>query len=494
MALVAGIKHLRDGIEPQAVLGEDMSTIGVIGTAPFADASVFPLNTPVYLTTSDSTKRAALGSSGTLVDAATGVSAQLANTGAARMVVVRVDHDADPAAVIANIIGNEANRTGMWALLDAPEQLAVTPRLLIVPGYTSQTVQGLGDVTVTGAGSGGTDGTFPLAFTGGTGSGGAGTFTVTGGAVTSVTLTARGEYSEAPTLDFSASANLTGETITVALEQVANGVCANMPTICERLKAVFLPEGPTNTRTAAVNWLETLPRSGRILHPLRQDAKVLDGDGNSVTKPLSPYIMGCYVARDAGTDGVPTRSAANQSIYGITGVTPVIPFSFIDESVEGQSDIALSFGIVAKGDLGVSGAISDGGFVFWGTDTLSSASEWLFANVNRMRDYLELMQVKALRYYLGRFNLTSQTVQAIINTLESELIKLKADQYILDFRLGFDADVNTPENLRLGYIDLQFQAEEPPVLRKITLRSRRHREALEALANNIAIQINTDVA
>jgi phage tail sheath protein FI len=492
MALVAGIKHLRDGIEPQAVLGADMSTIGIVGTALHADSTVFPLNTAVFLETSDATKRAALGSAGTLVDALAGISAQLANTGAARVVVVRVEHDADAATVVSNIVGSEANRTGMWAFLDAPEDLGFTPRLLIVPGYTSQTVQGLGDVTITAAGSDGTDGTFPLAFTSGTGSGAAGTFTVTGGAVTSVNLTARGEYSVAPTLDFSASANLTGENITVALDQVANAVCANMPTICERLNAVFLPEGPTNTRTAAVNWLETLPRSGRILHPLRQDAKV-DVDGTTVTKPLSPYVIAVYVSRDAGTDGVPTRSAANESLYGLVGVSPKIPFSFTDESTEGQSDIGISFGIVAKGEVGVSGAISDGGFVFWGTDTLSPASEWLFANVNRMRDYMEIMQVRALRYYLGRFNLTSQTVQAIINTLQSELIRLRADEYILDFRLGFERDANTPENLRLGFIDLQFKAEEPPVLRKITLRSRRHREALETLANNIAIQVSTDI-
>lgn len=493
MTLVVGIKHLRDGIEPQSVLGADMSVIGIIGTAPGAEAATFPLNTAVDLKTNETTKRTALGTTGTIVDALAGISAQLANVGAAKTVIVRVEEGVDAAATIANILGSEASKTGVWAFLDAPEELGLTPRLLIAPGYTSQSVQGISDATISDGGNSGADGDFALAFSGGTGSGAAGTFTVTSGAVTSVTITERGEYTVAPTLDFSASTGLTGTDITVGLQQLANAVCAIMPTIAERLRAMFLPEGPSSTRQAWLDWMETIPRSGRIMHPLRQDAIVLDDEGNNVTKPLSPYIIGIYVKRDAGTDGVPTRSAANESINGLVGVSPRIPFSITDDSSQGQIDLAVSAGIVFRGDVGVDGSLADGGFGFWGTDTLSQESEWLFANVNRMRDYLELLQVKALRNYLGRYNLTLQAVRAILNTIESQLIRLNADDYILGYRLGYEPDANTPENLRLGFIDLMFMAEEPPVLRKITLRSRRHREALLSLSQNIAIQIGTEV-
>lgn len=489
MALVVGIKHIRDGIEPQAVLGADMDIIGIIGTAEDADTGVFPANTPVALRTNETTKRAALGATGTIVDALNGISAQLSATGAAQCVIVRVAEGEDAFDTIANIIGSEANETGIWAFLNAPEDLGLTPRLIIAPGYTSQAQKGLGDITLTDGGSGGTDGTFALAFTGGTGSGGAGTFTVTSGAVTSVTITDPGVYTVAPTLDFSASTDLTGEDITVALEDLANGVCAAIPTVLNRLRAMFLPEGPTSSYEAWLTWKETLPTNARILHPLMQDARVLDGDGSPVTKPLSPYVIALYVRRDTETDGVPTRSAANAPLYGLVGVTPKIKFSIIDENSEGQTYLAASAGIVVRGETGVDGSLTDGGFTFWGTDTLSTESEWLFANVCRMRDYLELMQVKALRVYLGKYNLTVQTVQAVVNTIESQLISLKADGYVIDYRLGFDPDTNTPEDLRLGYIDLMFMAEEPPVLRKITLRSRRHREALISLARNIATQI-----
>lgn len=493
--LIAGVKHLRDGIEAQSVLGADMSVIGIIGTAAGADADVFPLNKPVLLYTNDTTKRTALGTSGTLVDALAGISAQLGRSaGAARCVVVRVEHSETAQTVIGSMVGSEANGTGVWAFLDAPEDLGVTPRLLIAPGYTAQAVKGLVDPVISAAGSGGTDGTFALAFTGGTGTGAVGTFTVTGGALTAITITNPGAYTVAPTLSFAASSGLTSATATVSLEQLANGVCAIMPTIADRLKAKFLPEGPTSSRAAAVDWLETLPRSAAILHPLRQDAKVIDAEGDVVTKPFSPYVIALYVRRDAEHDGRPGHSIANQPIYGIVGVSPTIRFSITDPAVEGQDDLAISFGIAFRGDTGVDGALTDGGFTFWGTDTLSQESEWLFANVCRMRDYIEIMQVKAVRTYLGRYNLTLQTVQAIINTLDTHLRGLKADGDILDYRVEFDPDRNTPAELRLGNIDITFKAEEPPVLRKIIIRSRRYAEALDGLVRSISIQLGNQEA
>lgn len=83
------------------------------------------------------------------------------------------------------------------------------------PGARSNIPQGAtGHGTITG-GSGGTDGTFALAFTGGNFDvNPTGTFTVSGGAVTAITITGPGLYIggaiTAPTLDFSASTGLTG--------------------------------------------------------------------------------------------------------------------------------------------------------------------------------------------------------------------------------------------------------------------------------------------
>ncbi|MER9024944.1 hypothetical protein NKI01_20560 [Mesorhizobium sp. M0815] len=68
-------------------------------------------------------------------------------------------------------------------------------------------VVGNGAIT---AGSGGANGTFDLAFAGGTGSGAAGRFVVAGGALTQILITAPGSYTVAPTFSFGASAGLAG--------------------------------------------------------------------------------------------------------------------------------------------------------------------------------------------------------------------------------------------------------------------------------------------
>lgn len=62
-----------------------------------------------------------------------------------------------------------------------------------------------------------TDGTYALAFTGGTGSGGAGTFTVVNGRVASTTITTPGSYTVAPTPSFSAAPGGTGAAGTATL-------------------------------------------------------------------------------------------------------------------------------------------------------------------------------------------------------------------------------------------------------------------------------------
>lgn len=79
----------------------------------------------------------------------------------------------------------------------------------------------VGHGSITG-GSGGTNGTFALAFTGGNFSANpTGTFTVSGGAVTAISFTTPGEYigasPTAPTLSFAASSGLTGASATATV-------------------------------------------------------------------------------------------------------------------------------------------------------------------------------------------------------------------------------------------------------------------------------------
>lgn len=490
MTQVMGIQHIRDGVEIQTVVAADLGIIGIVGTAPGANPAVFPYDDPITFYSNDTAMLQSLGSTGTLADALKAISLQLSNA-AVKVVVVRINPGANTAAAVAAIVGNEANRTGMWALLDAPDTLGVTPRVIIIPGYTSQIENGVASIAVTNGGSG-YWADFPVTATGGSGTGFSGIAHVKDGVIQSVEIVNAGSgYSVAPTLVWTAGSG-TGAAGTATLGSVANQICANIPTILDRLKAVFIPEGPTSSRAAAVSWLGTLPRSARILHPLRQDAKVLDVDGVTiVTKPLSPFAAALYSRRDSENEGIPSKSVANQSINGLIGLSPVIPLDITNDTTTGMSDIAAHFGIVVNGQAGVDGSLSDGGFIFWGTDTLSADTQWQFANVVRLRDYVEINQIKAERNYLGRENITIQTVQAIVNTMEDQLADLQRNGHIIGFRVGFDPEDNTAGELRNGILSIMFLMEEPSPLRLLKIRSRRYAAALDQLVIDIAVQLGT---
>jgi phage tail sheath protein FI len=496
---VVGIRHVRDEVEILPTLGAEMSVVGIVGTAPDANAETFPLNTPVYLTSNDKALVAALGASGTIPDAISGVSAQLGvGQGAFRAVVVRVEEGEDVDETIANIVGSESLGTGIWALLDAGVDLGVVPRINIVPGHTSQFTSGLSTLTLATQGSNLTEAP-TVGFTGGGSDPGKvlptahavlGTGDNAGKVVSLVIDTPGKNLSGSLTVTFTGGGSEVGKvlpTATAAIGALANPVIAIAPTILDRLRGVLIADGPSGTRQSWIDWRETI-QSDRII-PLCVDVKVLDAQGNIVTRPSSPRIAGIAVRRDHEFEGRPFHSWANQAVRGIVGASRPIPFSLTDGAYEGQELIGLNGGIIVKGEAGIEDALAEGGFVYWGTDTCSEDPLWQFYHIVRGRDYIELSQIKALRYYLGRYNITLQTVNAILGTIESFLSSLKVSGDLLGYRVGFEPDANSPEDLRQGYLQVMFRAEEPPVLRKVTISSRRYRDALNDLANTIAVQL-----
>jgi lysophospholipase L1-like esterase len=107
--------------------------------------------------------------------------------------------------------------------LDVATSISARDAALLSSGLWPTTAAGIGNgVAGTSglvAGSGGTDGTFALAFSGGTQVlAPVGYFVVTGGAVTQVVITYKGYYSAGtPTISFAASSGLTGASVTAVM-------------------------------------------------------------------------------------------------------------------------------------------------------------------------------------------------------------------------------------------------------------------------------------
>lgn len=112
--------------------------VGIVCTADDADAATFPLNTPVLIT-DVLTASGKAGKTGTLASTLDAIGDQSKPV----TVVVRVPQGESEAETTSNIIGGvtaDGKRTGMKALLAAPAQLGVKPRILGVPGHDTQAV------------------------------------------------------------------------------------------------------------------------------------------------------------------------------------------------------------------------------------------------------------------------------------------------------------------------------------------------------------------
>ncbi len=122
---------------PRTIRTTKSSIIGLIGTAPDADNTVFPLNKPVLIVGSRR-EAAKLGATGTLPMAINGIFDQIG----AMVIVIRVESGEDEVETIANIIGGVDAQTGDYkgvqAFLSAESIVHAAPRILIAPGFTHQ--------------------------------------------------------------------------------------------------------------------------------------------------------------------------------------------------------------------------------------------------------------------------------------------------------------------------------------------------------------------
>lgn len=128
-----GIETIEPGDGIRSIRTTKSSVIGLIGTAPAADAAAWPLNTPI-LVLGDRRNLTDLGATGTLPDAFDGIFDQIG----AAVVVVRVEEGADIDATLTNIVGANANDTGVHAFAKAEVMVGYKPRILCAPGFTSQ--------------------------------------------------------------------------------------------------------------------------------------------------------------------------------------------------------------------------------------------------------------------------------------------------------------------------------------------------------------------
>ena len=130
------VTEINEGLRPIRTISSAIQ--GLVATADDADATKFPLNTPVLITNT----QAAVAKAGTQGTLKTALQA-MANQANSICVVVRVATAEDEAAQSSNVIGTvdaEGKYTGAKALLLAKSKLGVQPRIIGAPGLDTAAV------------------------------------------------------------------------------------------------------------------------------------------------------------------------------------------------------------------------------------------------------------------------------------------------------------------------------------------------------------------
>ena len=439
------------------------SVIGLVGTAPSADATAFPLNTPVLIAGSrrEAAKLDLLGTGlGTLPSAMDAIFDQ---TGAV-VIVVRVEEGETDPETLANILGGvnaiNGQYEGVHALIASESVVGFQPRILIVPGFTHTRVSGgVTAITVNTPGSGYTSAP-AVAITGGGGTGatavavlGTGT---NAGKVTAVQVTNPGSgYTTAPTVAFTGGGG-TLAAATASFGIVGNAVVAELLGIAERLKACIIADGPNTNDADAIAYGNDFG-SGRI-YVVDPKVIVTDSTGFTVTEWSSPRAAGLIAKSD--NDRGFWWSPSNQEINGIQGTARPIDFTLGDANSRAN----------LLNESNIATIIRQDGFRLWGNRTLSSDPKWAFLCVRRTADIINDSLLRAHLWAVDR-GITKTYVDEVKEGVNNYLRHLTSIGAILGGECWADPDLNTPDQIAQGkvYFDFDFTPVYPA--EHVTFRS-----------------------
>ena len=435
------------------------SVIGIVGTAPSADATAFPLNTPVLIAGSK-TEAAKLDMLGTGLGTLPAALDSILDQVGAVVIVVRVAEGNDSAATLANVLGgvnaNTGQYEGVYALLGAESVVGFQPKIILAPGFTHQRrANVVSAITVGNQGSGYTSAP-TVSLTGGGGTGATATATVVGGKVTKVTVTNPGTgYTSAPTVAFTGGGG-TGATATASYGTIGNAVVAELLGIADRLRAVILADGPNTTDAAAIAYAGDF--GSKRVYLCDPNVTKTDSAGNNVTAYNSPVVAG-IIARTDNDIGF-WASPSNKDVYGITGTSRPIDFTLGDASSRAN----------LLNEKNVATIIRQNGFRLWGNRTLSSDPKWAFLCVVRTADMINESLLRAHLWAVDR-GITKLYVDEVKEGVNAYLRGLKARGAILGGQCWADPALNTPDQIAQGkiYFDFDFTPVYPA--EHITFRS-----------------------
>jgi hypothetical protein len=433
------------------------SVIGLIGTAPDADAAKFPLNTPVLV--ASRSEMAGLGTTGTLQSALDLIYDQAG----AVVVMIRVAQGADERATITNVVGGINGTTGAYegvhAFLASENAVGFAPRVLIAPGFTHQrTANGILTIPVTTQGSGYT--IAPAVTIAAPPAGGAQATAVavlgTGvnaGKVVSITVTNPGEgYTSNPTVTIAApTSGVQAVAGTPTRGTVRSRVLAELLGIANRLRAVIIADGPNTTDAAAI--------------------QLNDDFGSDRIYVIDPWVLvaGEAVPASSAVAGLINKvdnergfwwSPSNNEIAGIEGTARAIDFTLGDYTSRAN----------LLNEQKIATIIREQGFRLWGNRTLAMDPLYAFLSVRRTADMINESILRGHLWAVDRC-ITATYLEEVQESVRGYLRSLKARGAILGGDVWVDPELNTPAAISSGQVFFDFEFTPPYPAERVTFRS-----------------------
>ena len=434
------------------------SVIGIVGTAPDADATLFPLNTPVLL--ARRSEMQGLGEDGTLFKALDLIYDQAG----AVVIAIRVAEGAAEADTINNVRGGINNSTGAYegvhAFLAAENEVGFAPRVLIAPGFTHQrSTNGILTIPVTTQGSGYVNA--PAVTIGAPSAGGKQATAVavlgTGadaGKVISFTITDPGSgYATSPTITIAAppSGGVQAVAGTATRGAVRSEVLAEMLGIAQRLRAVIIADGPNTTDAAAI--------------------QIADDFGSDRIYVIDPWVLrdGEAVPSSSAVAGLINKvdnergfwwSPSNNEINGIEGTARAIDFTLGDYSSRAN----------LLNEAKIATIVREQGFRLWGNRTLAMDPKYAFLSVRRTADMINESILRGHLWAVDRC-ITATYLEEVQESVRSYLRNLKARGAILGGDVWVDPELNSPTNIANGQVFFDFDFTPPYPAERVTFRS-----------------------
>lgn len=410
------------------------SVIGVIGTAPEADAGAFPFNQPILITSK--LEYAGIGSSGTLPAALD----QVYDQAGAVVVVIRVDDTDARDKVLGGVNPTTGEYEGLHAFRAAKAKVGFTPKLLVAPGFTHQrSSDGILTIPVAVAGEGYTEP--PLVTISGGGGEGAKATAVLGGdgSVASIVVDDPGEgYTSTPTVTLAeppeGGTQATAGTPTIG--EARSRVVAQLLGVAEALSAVVIADGPSTTDAAAIQINDDFGSPRLYVHEVNHVR-------NGASLPASPAVAGLInkVDHERGF----WYSPSNHEFNGIEGTARMIDFELGDPTSRAN----------LLNEQNIATTIREQGFRLWGNRTTAGDPNYAFLSVVRTADMVAESIKQAHLWAVDRC-ITATFVQQVVESVRAYLRSLQERGAILGGDAWFDPAQNTAAEIKQGRVKISY--------------------------------------